>query len=230
MNAQFRVAVEGSDGSGKGSLLERVNKELNRQGLISSIVQTHDGKSEQWRRIKRSDAQLFESGLKFPYEISRYKLKLLTQQTLHRNLEEASTAIVLFDRLWINVLMNDILFGKLMNATQAEINIALNYTRTLQGNFDADMGIFLKVDPDTAYERILNRVKGDKTQLGPHETQEFLHLQSEIYGKVLKDYPIPIEILDANQPLNTVVEDCLAVLVPKLTEFQNQNPYLPIIL
>ena len=92
------------------------------------------------------------------------------------------------------------------------VNNVLNIN-SFATNYLPGLTIFIDVKPEVALKRLTLRDKSDRLDL---ETIDFHNNVYKGYQEVLKLYPERIKIINGNQPLNDVINDCKKAILDYL--------------
>ncbi|MBP2471866.1 dTMP kinase [Crossiella equi] len=181
------IAIEGTDGSGKSTLRDVLNRELARQGHTCFMVGQHS-----WLDVGAGRVVLAARNQRLGHSREELTRAYALDKFLHlrENIEPAlATAGVLADRfVHSDAVYHDVLYG-----IPAERTLARH--REL-GTRLPDLVLFVDTDPDIAYQRVLRRNKASR----PHETRETLRALREKYLAVLGRERGPVLRVDNSGP------------------------------
>jgi len=76
-----------------------------------------------------------------------------------------------------------------------------------------DLTIFIDVKPEVALKRLILRDKSDRLDL---ENIDFHNKVYEGYKEACKLYPDRIKVVDGNQSLDDVINDCIKIILEYL--------------
>lgn len=204
------ITIEGGEGSGKSSVCAHIAKALEARGY--EVIQTREPGgsplSEHLRELLLSSKEAYKIG-------ERAELLLFLAARAHHIEEQILPAlhqgkIVLCDR-----------FNDSSIAYQGcARHLGMHYVEKLcqlatEGLAEPNCTLFLDLDPVIGMERVrqlrheqFDRLEQEKLQFHREVRQGYLHLADQ--------HPERIEVIDASQPLDTVVEACLQALEPHL--------------
>lgn len=199
------VTMEGGEGTGKSTLLDRLRDRLDREGIPSSFIREPGGTpvGEAVRKVLL-DARLAEMHPRtelFLYEASRSQL---VEEEIRPSLAEGK--LVLCDRFY--------------DSTTAYQGIArgldLDFVRKLNafavGGLVPDLTLLLDLDVEAAFERgphSRNSEGGDRLE---QEPRTFHRKVREAYLRIAAEEPDRIRVLDARKSRDQVFDEAWSAL------------------
>ena len=179
MSKEIRqVCLEGNDGAGKTTHIERLTKDLEKIGLTVSVMAS-PGRGTLTGQLLRSNIRTID-----PDKANRlFSFDILRSQ---RQIPE-NTDIVLWDRHLPSVTVSN-------NGASLE---SLN--EMIPGIRSPDQNIFLDIKPDISWER------EQKSSEHPLD-KTWLQDKHQRYQQLLTDNPDTFTVIDAAQPVDTVYE------------------------
>ncbi len=183
------IAFEGIDGSGKSTLIHAVQDYLDSEGIASEIVPMVA--PCQFRDILLSDHSLDD----------RQKLLLLTLCAMEatKRIEAALAA-----GKWVLMDRNE-LSRRVYQGVQAGLQLENKAATALIGPFPhIDYLIYLRVDPEVAWNRITMR---DKLDTFESRGIDYLYEIADGYDRVLEDYAAEMEHRKKSKGLYTEIID-----------------------
>ena len=196
----FVVSIEGNIGSGKSTMLKHFNK-LQEVELLQEPV-------DQWRDLKGHNllAKLYENPNRWSFQFQSYiqltRLKLLKSPTDKR--------VKLLER---SIQSNRFCFLELARREktliQPELEVLYKWCDWLDETLglDLDLIVYLRTDPEIAYERMRQRDREEESNV-PRELLQNVHQVYEdwLINKNLGDVKVPVLVLDANKDIEDMVK------------------------
>jgi thymidylate kinase len=211
-----------SDGSGKTTQLELLHSYLVKQNFKVQTLRSQDGRSQNWRN-EMCYRRYYEKtyGHKFPFFLDRRFVIEQASVTTHKSLTniEESTDVVLWDRGYLNILMNTqrqfLAEGCNSPELYDQLSILTQMTLNYKTIISAAASIFLTIPSEIAIERVQSRAQNKSFAISPHETDEALQQQSVIYTELLKQPEQSLwYIIDGNRTPIEVHRDIQEITLP----------------
>jgi deoxyadenosine/deoxycytidine kinase len=199
----YTIVVEGNIGSGKTTFLQPFTKHPDQIEVMPEPV-------SRWRNLQGQN-QTHNLLQKFYEDPTRYSLLLQTyiQLTMVQTQTQPCTKpIRMMERsllsaryCFVENLYNS---GKMEEAEYLVLSEWCNYLMTApQLNFHVDLIIYLKTDPEIAYERILNRDRQEENRIPLQYLKDLHELHEDWLVRGNKFTPkAPVKVIDANGDLN----------------------------
>ncbi|MBD5069459.1 dTMP kinase [Ligilactobacillus apodemi] len=206
MNGLF-VTFEGTDGSGKTSVINQIEEKLKAAGIDYLRTREPGGNriSEQIRNIildvrftemdERTEALLYAAA----------RRQHLVETVLPAL---AAGKLVLCDRFVDSSLVYQGAGRKIGIAEVAEMN------KFATAGLEPDLTFYLEIEPELGLKRIKKNRQNEINRLDK-EQLDFYHTVANAYQQLAQKYPKRIVKIDASQPLADVVADTYAVLQQK---------------
>ncbi len=205
------ITVEGGEGSGKTTVSNRIADILESRGyeLIRTREPGGSPLSEALRDILLNPEKKYAIG-------ERAEL-LLFLAARAQHIEEQILPALRYGKIVVCDRFNDSSIAYQGGAR----HLGMHYVETLcklatEGLAEPNCTLFLDLDPEIGMKRVLesrkqsiDRLEQEKLQFHREVRQGYLHLADE--------HPDRIEIIDAAQPIDAVVEACLKALEPHLS-------------
>ena len=191
------ITLEGNDGAGKTTVCMGLRKELEARGY--SVVYTREpGGVKIAEDIRKVILNVDNVGMEPECEALLYaaaRMEHLNKKVIP-SLKEGK--VVLCDRY----LDSSIAYQGVARGLGLENILKIN---SFALDHLPDLTIFIDVKPEVALKRLSLRDKTDRLDL---ETIDFHNKVYEGYHEALKLYPERFVVIDGNQALNDVVNDC----------------------
>ena len=201
------VTFEGTDGSGKTSVINQIEEKLKAAGIDYLRTREPGGNriSEQIRNIildvrftemdERTEALLYAAARR--------------QHLVETVLPALATGkLVLCDRFVDSSLVYQGAGRKIGIAEVAEMN------KFATAGLEPDLTFYLEIEPELGLKRIKKNRQNEINRLDK-EQLDFYHTVANAYQQLAQKYPKRIVKIDASQPLADVVADTYAVLQQK---------------
>lgn len=205
------ITIEGGEGSGKTTVCDRIVKALKARGY--EVIQTREpGGSPLSERLRDILLNPKES-----YKIGERAELLLFLAARAQHIEEQILPALRQGKIVVCDRFNDSSIAYQGCAR----HLGMHYVEKLcqlatEGLAEPNCTLFLDLDPALGIERVkekrrerFDRLEQEKLQFHREVRQGYLHLADE--------NPDRIEVIDAAQPLEAVVESCLQALEPHLS-------------
>ncbi|KRL83479.1 thymidylate kinase [Ligilactobacillus apodemi DSM 16634 = JCM 16172] len=201
------VTFEGTDGSGKTSVINQIEEKLKAAGIDYLRTREPGGNriSEQIRNIildvrftemdERTEALLYAAA----------RRQHLVETVLPAL---AAGKLVLCDRFVDSSLVYQGAGRKIGIAEVAEMN------KFATAGLEPDLTFYLEIEPELGLKRIKKNRQNEINRLDK-EQLDFYHTVANAYQQLAQKYPKRIVKIDASQPLADVVADTYAVLQQK---------------
>lgn len=206
------ITFEGTDGSGKTSVIKAIVEQLERNGETRYILTREPGGnriSEAIRNVILND--------RFTEMDKRTEALLYAAARRQHIIETIKPALsdgkmVLCDRF----VDSSIVYQGAGRSIGADEIVKINEFAT--DGLKPDLTIFLDVDPELGLERIKQHRQGEINRLD-HEKMSFYKTVHNAYLKLADKEPKRIIRVDASQPLDTVLFEVLDILKQRAPEF-----------
>jgi dTMP kinase len=205
------ITIEGGEGSGKTTVCDRIVKALKARGY--EVIQTREPGGSPLSECLR-DILL---NPKESYKIGERAELLLFLAARAQHIEEQILPALRQGKVVVCDRFNDSSIAYQGCAR----HLGMHYVEKLcqlatEGLAEPNCTLFLDLDPALGIERVkekrrerFDRLEQEKLQFHREVRQGYLHLADE--------NPDRIEVIDAAQPLEAVVESCLQALEPHLS-------------
>lgn len=185
----YIITIDGIIGSGKSSLITQLSDDFT---CFQEPVY-------EWSLLQSfyDDMNAFASPFQFQVLFSFHKL--------YSTIKNVNDKVILERCPWSSKNIFTHMLVENGHIKPEEYNIYCNFYNKV--SFATNLYIYLKVDTDVAYQRILNRGRAEERSL----KFEYLQLLNNKYNESIKTLS-NVCIIDANQPLNKVKESVVKIL------------------
>lgn len=204
------VSIEGNIGSGKSLILDTYKRDPE--------VSTYPEPVEIWRNYNGTNmlANMYNDPVKytFPFQLCN----IITSDDTHKDIrvnqsKKVRRSIIITERcpLTPNHVFIPYSLGKgFLDETQKKLLTTLN-ERINGDNLFPNAVIYVKADPEVAFERIRKRNREEESKITIEFIKE-LDIVYDEYMKVLKEvYRIPVFTIDGNRSLQEIVKELSAI-------------------
>ncbi|KAL7646476.1 UNVERIFIED_CONTAM: hypothetical protein RMT77_001726 [Armadillidium vulgare] len=211
------VSIEGNIGSGKSSILNTYKRD--------PAVLIYPEPVETWKNYNGTNmlANMYNDPAKytFPFQLCN----IITTDKIHNDIRENQSKkvrrnIAITERCPLTPVYVFISYSVekgFLDETQQELLNTLN-ERINGDNLTPDMVIYVKTDPEVAFERIRNRNREEESTITLEFIQD-LDIKHDEYMKVLKEtYGVPVYMIDGNKSLQEIEKE-LSNLKPIMEKF-----------
>ncbi|KAL7631825.1 UNVERIFIED_CONTAM: hypothetical protein RMT77_017875 [Armadillidium vulgare] len=211
------VSIEGNIGSGKSSILNTYKRD--------PAILIYPEPLETWRNYNGTNmlANMYNDPAKytFPFQL----LNIITTDNIRNDIRENQSkkvrrTIAITERCPLTSVYVFIPYGVekgFLDETQQELLNTLN-ERINGDNLTPDMVIYVKTDPEVAFERIRDRNREEESKMTLEFIQD-LDIKHDEYVKVLKEtHGVPVYMIDGNKSLQDIEKD-LSNLKPNMEKF-----------
>jgi len=199
------VAIEGIDGAGKTSVAIGLVRKLRSLG-IEAVYTREPLETPFIDALKRMERTV----KKFRAYIA--SMAMLADRAIHTELVIEPLLnkgyVVVCDRYKYSTIAYQ-------GAMGMDIDVLMQLSRVFP---DADVAIYLRVSVQTAIKRIMGR-RGRLAEL--FEREEFLVRVMELYDLMAKKGLL--EVVDAERPLESVIDECYRLVVSKIRALQGPS-------
>ncbi|XP_059610560.1 deoxynucleoside kinase [Phlebotomus argentipes] len=220
----FTVFIEGNIGSGKTTFLNHFKKYQDSVCLLTEPV-------EQWRNC--GGVNLLDLMYKEPYRWAMPFQTYVTITMLNMHVHPTDKSVKLMERSMYsarycfveNMVRSGMLHPGMYNILEEWYNSIESMV-----NVQADLIVYLRTDPEVAYERVRARARSEESCV-PLEYLREIHERYEnwlIHGQHHR--PAPVMVLDGNLDLSLIGDEYVrsesSILKPILIENTNRQPIL----
>ena len=205
----YFISFEGPDGSGKSTVLKQVVAQIGPRLKTQYLVTREPGGSKIAEKIRQLILDPVNEEMSAKTEALLYAAS--RSQHMFETVIPALKAgkVVFSDRFVDSSLAYQGAGRDLGIAAVKQINDFAT------SKIEPDLTIFLDVKPQVGLDRIAKERAGQEDRL----EQEKLIFHQKVYRgyqEVNQAYPKRIVVVDANKPLNLVVEDCVKIIANRL--------------
>ena len=207
----FTVIVEGNVGSGKTTFLNRFMSSANatRKNPLSEHVEVIPEPVSKWQNLHGSNLLqlMYEDPKRWSLMFQSYVHLTMVQQ--HTNIQSTKPIRMMERSLFsARYCFNENLYrnGYLTDTEYAALSEWFEFlTNCPKLNFQVDQIVYLRTDPEVAYERIKKRSRSEEISVPFSYIKDLHELHEEwLIRKTKFNTPAPITIIDANQDLETL--------------------------
>lgn len=185
----YIVTIDGAIGAGKSSLISQLKDDFT---CFQEPV-------EEWSLLQNFYENMSEFAAPFQYQV------LFSFHKLYSSFKNVKDKVILERCPWSSKNIFTNLLVESGHINQEEYQLYCNFYDKVA--FTANMYIYLKVDTDVAYRRILNRDRAAERSL----TLEYLETLNNKYNEALQTLK-NVKIIDANKPLNEIKYEVMDLL------------------
>ncbi|MDP7536589.1 MAG: dTMP kinase [Methylococcales bacterium] len=206
-SGQF-ITLEGGEGLGKSTNLHFIKSFLENQGLSVVVTREPGGTplAEQIRSLlleERVEAVADKTELLLMFSARAQHLKEVVHPAL------AQGQWVISDRF------TDATYAYQGGGRQMEISLIQQLETWVQGLFRPDLTFLLDAPISVSMQRVKERLNNDRFE---QEQLPFFERVREAYLVQARNHPNRIQIINANQSLESVQQDMIAHLLPLLSK------------
>lgn len=185
----FIVTIDGNIGAGKSSLISQLKDDFI---CFQEPV-------EEWSLLQNFYENMPKYSAPFQYQV------LFSFHKLYSSFKNIQDKVILERCPWSSKNIFTNLLFESGHINQNEYNLYCHFYDKVA--FTTDLYIYLKVDSDVAYRRILNRGRTAESSI----TLEYLETLNNKYNEALKKLE-NIKIIDANKPLDEIKYEVVDLL------------------
>ena len=209
----FTVIVEGNVGSGKTTFLNRFMQSGNvaNRNPLSEHVEVIPEPVSKWQNLHGSNLLklMYEDPKRWSLMFQSYVHLTMVQQ--HTNIQSTKPIRMMERSLFsARYCFNENLYrnGYLTDTEYAALTEWFNFLIDCPKlSFQVDQIVYLRTDPEVAYERIQKRSRSEETSVPFGYIKDLHELHEEWLIRQTKfKIPAPITIIDANQDLEVLTE------------------------
>lgn len=207
----FFISFEGPDGSGKSTVIEQVVAQIAPRLKAQYLVTREPGGSviaEKIRQIILSPAN---------EEISAKTEALLYAASRSQHMDETIIPALKEGKVVFSDRFVDSSLAYQGEGRNLGIEAVKQINDFATSSIEPDLTIFLDVKPEVGLARIAKERAGQEDRL----EQEKLAFHRKVYlayQKINRAHPHRIKVVDANRPLNQVVEACVKIIAKHLPQ------------
>jgi deoxyadenosine/deoxycytidine kinase len=184
------LCIDGIIGCGKSSLIEKLNDEFT---CFQEPV-------NEWSLLQNFYTDM--KGFAAPFQLQ----VLFSFHKLYSNLKNIKDKVVVERCMWSSkTIFTNMLYTE-GYITPEEYSIYCSFYNKV--HFPIDVLIYLKVDTEIAFKRILNRDRASERSL----KLDYLQKLNDKYNIAINDFKGQIYTIDANKPLDIVKEQVINVI------------------
>jgi deoxyadenosine/deoxycytidine kinase len=185
----YIVAIDGIIGSGKSSLITQ----------LGELFTCFQEPVHEWSLLQNFYDDMPKYAAPFQFQV------LFSFHKLYSTFKNVNDKVILERCPWSSKHIFTDMLVKNGHIQPNEYNFYCNFYDKLA--FTTDTYIYLKVDTDVAYERILNRNRASERSL----KLEYLNALNDKYNESVTSLE-NVHIIDANKPLQEVQKDVITIL------------------
>lgn len=206
------ISLEGPDGAGKSTVLAEVLKQIGPKLKTQYLVTREPGGSQIAEKIRQIILDPANS------EMDDRTEALLYAAARSQHVEEIVKPALKAGK----IVFSDRFVDSSLAYQGAGRDLGIKEVKSINdfatGGLEPDLTLFFKLDPKIGLARIAKLRPDHEDRL----EQEKLAFHEKVYAgylKVAEMNPDRIAIIDANQPFEQVVQDCISVMKKRLPEF-----------
>ncbi|CCV02351.1 Thymidine kinase [Invertebrate iridescent virus 30] len=185
----YIITIDGAIGAGKSSLISQLKDDFT---CFQEPV-------EEWSLLQNFYENMPEFAAPFQYQV------LFSFHKLYSTFKNVQDKVILERCPWSSKNIFTQLLVESGHISQEEYQLYCNFYNKIA--FTTNLYVYLKVDTDVAYRRILNRDRAAERSL----TFEYLEILNNKYNDSLKTLE-NVKIIDANKPLNEIKYEVIDLL------------------
>lgn len=197
------IALEGIDASGKSTQVEKLKEHFEKDGKTVIIKHPFEGEIGHFiRRILSGEVAVHTVALQYLISANRH----VQQEEIIEHLKEGHH--VLIDRyVWSAVVYGILDKGqgdvtKAMQWLLLEQSILSMYHQFLM----PDMTFYLDISPEVAWKRLSSM---ERAKEAIYEDEEKIKKVTEIYKRVISDFPKEFEIIDGEKSIEEITDEMM---------------------
>lgn len=185
----YTIVIDASIGAGKSSIISQLKDDYT--CFLEPV--------EEWSLLQNFYDDMSTYAAPFQFQV------LFSFHKMYSTFKNVKDKVILERCPWSskNIFMDMLVQNG--NVSKDEYNLYCNFYDKLA--FPTDLFIYLKVDTEIAYRRILNRDRAAERSL----KFEYLEALNEKYNEAIKTLP-NVKIVDANRPLVEVKDQVIDIL------------------
>jgi len=205
----YFISFEGPDGSGKSTVLKQVVAQIGPRLKTQYLVTREPGGSKIAEKIRQLILDPVNEEMSAKTEALLYAASR-SQHMFETVIPALKAGKVVFSDRFVDSSLAYQGAGRDLGITAVK---QINDFAT--SKIEPDLTIFLDVKPQVGLDRIAKERAGQEDRL----EQEKLIFHQKVYQgyqEVNRAHPQRIRVVDANKPLNLVVEDCVKIIANRL--------------